>query len=426
MKVPSASTGFQRPVNLLWQAACGRRYLGGMVLAVYAHPWDLVTLQRDGGMQRLVDLGIGEVALAVSYHAGRWLTPWQQGMVRFLQDGIVHFRPQAGYGRLQPLASREVPATGSSPLQALCEAAAASGLAARAWTVCTHNTRLGELHADCCVENAFGDRYSYALCPAQPAVQQYVAALVRDIAGHQGLGSIELEAFGWMGHRHNSHHDKSSFAAAAGSDVLLSLCFCDACRRGMQAQDGGGLDVEALRLQVQQLLRRHFTDGDAMAPGAAMTLEQVRAELGDSLRAAQGFRLSTLAAGVAAAREVGAASGLRVALQTNHDTLRGGPALPLAILGGMVDEAVLTTYGESPDGVAKALPHLAAARGSAPNGLPTLRLSLHPKAPQYQTDADLERVAELCREHGVGSVAIYHLGLLPWRTLARAAKVLGR
>lgn len=412
-----------------------------MQLAIYAHPWDLRDLPAHGGLQRLVDLGFGEVALAVSYHAGRWLTPWNsRGMVRFLEDGTVHFRPRADYGRLRPQTSSEVPAEGASPLSSLIDDAARVGMRSRAWTVCTHNTRLGELHPECTVENAFGDRYSYALCPAQPAVQQYVQTLVTDLAAHRGLDTIELESFGWLGHRHNSHHDKNSFAAEPRSDLLLSLCFCEACRLGMQNQkiEGrDGIDVEALRQGVQRLLRQHFADGDAMTaavarPSRKELLEELRRELGDGILAAVGWRLLVQMTSIAKARQTAVQASVRVALQTNFDALRGGAAMPLAVLGGFVDEAVLTTYHEKAEAVGAAMPHLLAARGGEQNPplpearWPQLRLCLHPRAPQYQTDADLERVRQLCLEHKVQSLAIYHLGLLPWRTIERAAAVLQR
>ncbi len=48
-----------------------------MHLAIYAHPFDLDALDTHGGLQHLAVLGIREIALAVSYHAGRWLQPWR-------------------------------------------------------------------------------------------------------------------------------------------------------------------------------------------------------------------------------------------------------------------------------------------------------------------------------------------------------------
>ena len=65
--------------------------------------------------------------------------------------------------------------------------------------------------------------------------------LVADLASHEGLDVIELEAVGFMGHKHGSHHDKSSFASEPFTDFLLSYCFCDDCMQGL------GTGAEAIR-----------------------------------------------------------------------------------------------------------------------------------------------------------------------------------
>jgi methylmalonyl-CoA mutase cobalamin-binding subunit len=47
-----------------------------------------------------------------------------------------------------------------------------------------------------------------------------------------------------------------------------------------------------------------------------------------------------------------------------------------------------------------------------------------PKAPQFTGDEDLVKLRDACRRSGVGAIAVYHLGLLPWRTIERVAKML--
>ena len=417
-----------------------RSYGARMDLALYTHPWDLLALYDHGGLARLRDLGIQEVALAVSYHAGRWLTPWHpSGMVRFLEDGTVHYRPKGNYGLLQPKLSSEVQPSGPSPLEQLAEAAAAVGLRVRAWAVLTHNTRLGELHPECTVENAFGDRYPYALCPANPHVQQYIVAMARDLAAHRGVHVTELEAFGWMGHRHNSHHDKNSFPADSYSDLLLSLCFCASCTTAIaglryEKTPVGAEAVARWRQAVAAALRRHFAAADCMEPDTqkldrAGLLERLQQEFGAEFVTMIGHRIATnmqLAAQLSPLRR----AGCELAVQTNYDALRGSAALPLAALGNHFDEVVLTTYSENPNGVAQALPHLLAARGEElvpplpKEQQPRLRLCLHPKAPQYRTDDDLAAVRDLCAARGVSGITLYHFGLLPGRTLERAVAAL--
>lgn len=382
-----------------------------MDLAIHAHPADLQALADHGDLRRLADLGFTEIVLAASYHAGRWLTPWQDtGRVRFLEDGVVHFHPRGDYGELQPLPASEVRAGEPSPLERWCKQAAAAGLRLRAWLVGTHNSRLGRAHPGLCIENAHGDRYRYGLCPAQPPVQQYLLALVRDVAAHQGLGAVEFEAFGWFGYRHSSHHDKASFAPRGLLDYALSLCCCPACARRFAA---AGADPQRVRAWARKCIESAITAGDAMAPGDVPP-DEVHAPLLEAVQAARAAVLRELAAALAAA----APPPLCRAVQVHPEPLFCGSQLPLAQAAAFPadDERVLTVYGEAPEQIAQLLlrPELAA--------LPRKRLCLWPKAPQFRSDAELSRIGNLARERGFGSLAVYHLGLLPWRTIERAAR----
>ena len=408
-----------------------------MELGIYAHPWDLRALSAHGGLQRLADLGFRDVALAVSYHAGRWLTPWQPGSkVRFLEDGTVHYRPRADYGRLQPLPSSEVRDGEPSPLDWLCEHAQRHGLRARAWAVLTHNTRLGELHPDCCVQNAYGDAYTYSLCHGNAHVQRHAQAMVEDLRAHRGLHAIELEAIGSLGHRHSSHHDKNSFPTDAFVDVLMSACFCGSCVEAMatmkvESAPLGHDAIAALRRKVRELLDARFEEDCMTAVGKKATPQQLvdrlRTELGPAALALLGARTTSLMKMLMPMQPTRDGDAILCA-QTNHDSLRGNAALPFAIVGGFVQECAMTVYGEKASEVAPALPHLLAARGEGvvpPRPVEqraSLRLCFHPRAPQYQTDEDLRLVRDLCAQHGIDAVSIYHLGLLPWRTIERVAK----
>ncbi|MBL9077992.1 MAG: hypothetical protein JNL08_10840 [Planctomycetes bacterium] len=389
-----------------------------MQLTLYAHPFDLDALAGHGGLGRLRDLGFGEIALATAYHAGRWLMPWHpDGRVRFLEDGTVHFRPGPDYGTLRPQPSALVDAARPSPLERLCEAAPRHGLAVRAWTVGAHNSRLGRQHPELCVENACGDRYHYALCPAQPPVQEYLRALVEDLAAHEGLGAIEFEAFGWLGWKHSSHHDKSSFTPRGVLDYALSLCFCAACCDRLRSEDDR-CDPAAIRRWAQEQIRRGVTDADAMAPPKPADAAAEAAGYGPAFAA----RRATMAQLGRTLRQA-MPPALQCAVQVHPDDLFTGSQLPIAQTHGFrADEFVVTAYGEGRDGVRALLAGTAAAAIAAPPR--SWRLCLWPKAPQWTRDDDLREVRELAAAHGVTSIAIYHLGLLPWRTLERAARAL--
>ena len=390
-----------------------------MQLALYVHPFDLRALADHGGIARLRDLGFAELSIATSYHDGRWLTPWNpERRVRFLEDGCVHFRPRGDYGLLRPMLSSEVREGEPSPLERLCVEAAQAGMSARAWTVFGHNTQFGLQHPELSVENAHGDRYPYALCPAQPAVSDYHSRLVGDLAAHEGLGTIELEALGQMGIKHSSHHDKKSFTPKGLLDFAMSACFCPAC---MTLYEADGRDGEQVRRSVRAFVDAMTRDADAMAPPASPADD---AGLADEQRAWVDAVLSVRRGTVArlAARVVAASGEVARAVQVHADPWFTGSQLSAASAAAfpVTDQRVFTCYGEGPDQIAADLDH----EGARVTAASPRRVCVWPKAPQFQTDADLVQLREVCVSRGVESIAVYHLGLLSWRTVERVAKIL--
>jgi hypothetical protein len=113
-----------------------------------------------------------------------------------------------------------------------------------------HNARLGAADPSCTVENAFGDRYPWALCAGSPAVRDYAAALAAEVGALADVGAIELEACGWYGIEHGSAHDKTAGAAGSAAAWLLSACFCAACA---QAYAAAGADPAELRAAVRSV-----------------------------------------------------------------------------------------------------------------------------------------------------------------------------
>ncbi len=388
-----------------------------MPLGLYLHPSDLRELVSGAHLQRLAELGYTDLYLASAYHAGRWYTPWSRaGRVRFLEDGIVHFRPGPASGPLQAQASTEVPPAGPSPLEGAIAQARSAGTRLHAWTVLFHNTRLGELHPGECVTNAFGDTYSYALCPARPQVQAYGLDVVRRLAAHEGLAGIELEAMGWMGHRHGSHHDKSSFAIDRYADRLLSYCFCLVCSAGLDAL---GVSSAQLRTAVQRAVGVHLDDRDAMVPADAGDPDvALRAALGeDAVAAMLQWRRDVHRAWGISVRE--AAPGLQLAVQVVPDPWFSGSQLGQDpdVVAGMADELVSTHYGEAVAAIEQGW----AARASE---AAHWRISFWPKAPQFRGTEDLTRLRAITRRIGA-SASVYHAGLLPLRTLESVAAVFG-
>jgi hypothetical protein len=82
------------------------------------------------------------------------------------------------------------------------------------------------------------------------------------------------------------------------------------------------------------------------------------------------------------------------------------------------DERVLTCYGDGPDAIGRLL------GGATPLSMRASprRVSVWPKAPQFGSDEDLMKLRQVLDRHGIASLAVYHLGLLPWRTIERVAR----
>ena len=124
-----------------------------------------------------------------------------------------------------------------------------AGIAVNAWMVLLHNTRLGEAHPDVTVENAFGDRYVYSLCPSAPDTREYAVALCKDITENYPILGITTETPGFLPYGHGFHHEFALMKQNRWFDNYLGLCFCSHCRAGAKAT---GIDAERLRARVRE------------------------------------------------------------------------------------------------------------------------------------------------------------------------------
>ena len=146
--------------------------------AIYAYAWDIAELGPSEFVVRMRALGLDTVSLAGAYHAGKFIRPkGKAGKVYFPEDGTVYFRPDlTRYGEIKPLANSLL-----AERDMFGELCREREMATNAWMVLLHNTRLGSLHPRSTVENAFGDRYVYSLCPSAPEVREYAVALCKDV-----------------------------------------------------------------------------------------------------------------------------------------------------------------------------------------------------------------------------------------------------
>lgn len=223
-----------------------------MKASAFVYPWDV-----NGDPEapaRIAALGTAQVTLASAYHSTRALTPRHpRHRVVTAEYAAVLYPP--GEDRWSGRALRPYAAGAWAPGDAFGEAAAAladAGLEVHTWVVLAHNSRLGAEHPDTSVVNAYGDRYPWAPCIAQPATRAYLTDLAAEAAVRPGARGTELESLGWYGLAHLHAHDKTAGVGLGDAgQYLMSLCFCPSCREGYGAR---GLDAEVLAASVRTAL----------------------------------------------------------------------------------------------------------------------------------------------------------------------------
>jgi len=212
--------------------------------AIYAYPWDVAEAGSDEALDRFRALGLDTVTITGSYHAGKFLRPHgKSGKVYFPEDGTIYFKADnSRYGAIKPVANSML-----AERDVLRELIENNLMRTQVWLVLLHNTRLGMLHPESVVRNAFGDPYIYNLCPSAPDARAYAIGLARDVTTSYPVRGVSLETPGFLPYAHGYHHEFALNRPNRWLDSQLGLCFCPHCQAG--AKDAG-IPVDALRRQV--------------------------------------------------------------------------------------------------------------------------------------------------------------------------------
>ncbi|GDY33017.1 hypothetical protein GTS_46500 [Gandjariella thermophila] len=359
----------------------------------HAYPWDLVG--DPAAAERIAGLGVDAVALAASYHTVRAATPLHPAH-RVVDARHAAFylpvREEAWRGRrLVPAAPSWV--DGPDPFGAAASALRAAGLPVYAWTVLTHSSRLGVAHPELTVRNAFGDRYPYALCPANGDVAEYCATLVGEIIHIGQPDGMVLEACGPLGFVHGGHHEKTDGAEwTPAQQKLLSLCCCAGCAARYA---GAGIDVAELRAAIRSGVDGGATDVAAALGTLTPAVSAVRTGLAGDLRRLLVGEIRRLAPDT------------RIVLHASADPWATGPFATVApAVDAQVDVLTATCW----TGPEQSLPGLRALRAVAgPDArLAGYLLALPPRpADGAALLAEMRRYADA----GVAEFHLYHAGL---------------
>ncbi|MEU6292405.1 hypothetical protein [Streptomyces sp. NPDC046988] len=373
-----------------------------MKASAFVYPWD-VNGDPDAPA-RVADLGVSQVTLASAYHSTRALTPRHpRHRVVTAEHAAVLYEPDAT--RWEGRVPRPYQAGDWAPGDAWGEAAdalARAGLEVSTWVVLAHNSRLGAEHPHTSVVNAYGDRYPWAPCVAQPATRAYLTDLAAEAAVRPGARGTELESLGWYGLAHLHAHDKTGGVALGDAgQYLMSLCFCPDCRDGYGGQ---GLDADELAAAVRAALEPVWR-GTAPSDGGWAGVEKLLGEApANATRAWRDETARTLQETAVAAVRAAAPPDFEVLLHadpvSHHCGANAGvdPAHILSVADGVVvpctgGAALLTPFAEQnrPGAVLAANLTVVSGMGGSP--------------------ATLAADASHAAERGATELRLYHAGL---------------
>jgi hypothetical protein len=382
-----------------------------MYKALYTYPWDLADEGLDTVLGRVRPLGINTITLAASYHAGKFVRPHgSAGKVYFPEDGTVYFeaRPER-YGHIKPLVNPLVEDfDGFAELRQH-----APDLERCAWVVCLHNTPLGMQHPDLTSRNAFGDPYPYSLCPAHPAVRDYVVNLCADLADRYDIDRIVLETPGWLPYDHGYHHEFSLLPLDRYARTLLALCFADATIRAAEAAD---VDAERLQAKTRAMLERWFAADLAVPEAMAAAWWETEIVADPEWAKFLHWRCRLVADLVAAVKAVlPADTGLAVIPTVQRPSalcwLEGSD---LATLAGVADALEVPVYQASAEEAFVDAWHV---RGRVGDDAP-LHFILRPSFPDLAAGAETVAAARRLKEVGLAGLAFYNYGHIRLSSLA--------
>jgi hypothetical protein len=359
----------------------------------YAYPWDV--LDDPGFTARAADIGVDEVAVAVSYHATRAATPWQVDRTAVLAGHSALYRPVRDdvwrFRALRPEPSGWTSDTDSAgtALRALDSA----GVRTAAWVVLTHNSLLGGRFPGVTTRDCFDQPYPWALCPSRAEVRDYAAALAAECVRDLPVATVILESCGQMGAVHQHTHEKTDAVWAPAVARLLSICCCGACTDTWRAC---GLDIRRTRSLIRERVLAIIAGGDLTVADDGLPVD-----LRDALLACRRSATDRLRSDVLAA--VG--PGPRIVLHGSPDPWATG-ALPglTPAAGKDVDCVVVPCWQPG----ATSVDLVAAARAELPAGVDVGAYVTAVAASRVPDVADYVRALA---DAGASELHLYHLGL---------------
>lgn len=372
--------------------------------SIWMNAWDLEGIEPTEIISQLKDLGLNGCNLTLSYHGGRMLLPRRRKVFE-QQAGALYFPANLSSYDTSKLRPRVAPQ--SKLVAKFVEICRQKQFEVNAWTVLCHNDFLGSQVPDCCIQNVFGDRYTYALCPSNPDIRRYVVALCADIADF-GAAQIDLEALSFMGYEHQGLHDKSGIPLASWAKWLLSVCVCRCCREKL------GAFADEITTKARARLENYFDESPAETADFDLEARLAEAIGADALAALLEMRRQTLISLLDEIRKATGGTHLNVRAATSPLFTGGKTALSFEDLASRADSATVTFIGATKE---KMRAELALVPPPEKRPLPIFGgFSFH--HPDCQSREDVSERLAMMRDAKLDGFLFYLYGLASTRHLA--------
>jgi hypothetical protein len=270
------------------------------------------------------------------------------------------------------------------------------------------------------------------LCPANPRVRDYCAALAEDIARY-GCDTLIAEALHYLPLEHGFHHERYFIDIGPVDRMLLGLCFCEHCRTGAERR---GVDVAGLHRAVRGRLDSALANSGAY-DGTLDTTEAIQSLWDGEMWEYLAARCQSVTEIATLVQDALDGSGTELAVMdpsaaVNVPTVDGSRrdcvrdvswrfGLDPAPLATVCDQIAILAYSPEPRDVTTDVDRYASAVGDDCG----LRVGVSPMPPECSGEADLRAKLEGIAAAGIDSVDFYHYGFMRLETLDVVRAALG-
>jgi hypothetical protein len=194
------------------------------------YPWDLCDEKPSEAIDRLAgEIGVDAISVVAACPGVVQFRPRDGLTARlFATEAAVHFQPDSvryTATRLRPPTSSWI--KGRNPLEQIARRCEQRGVRLRAALDCSRSETLVSRHPAAVCKNVFGDPSASRMCPSNPDVREYTAALCDDLSTNYPLAALELEPP--VASAAADHFTDIGLSIGPVERLLLSLCFCESC-----------------------------------------------------------------------------------------------------------------------------------------------------------------------------------------------------